>query len=245
MMILAFFRTVIWFIYFFGALIVMLPLMYKTRRLKDAGDVEGYRKILFKYVNLWMSTLMKLAGCKVNVKGLENIPKDRAVVFIANHQGDYDVPITMTCLGAPPAMVAKIETKKIPMVRTWMELLDCIFIDREDPRQAIGAMKNAGQILASGRSILAFPEGTRSRGDHMNEFKTGVFKIPFHAGAPIVPVVIDGSYKIMEANHNLMCPGTVNLTVLPLIETKDLSRAEQKLLPDQIAEMIAKEKGNC
>ena len=242
---MAILRTIVWFLYFFGSLILLLPMMYRAKHLKAAGDDAGCRRILDKYVTMWMRTLMKLAGCKVNARGLENIPKDRAVVFVANHQGDYDVPITMTMLGAPPAMVAKIETRKIPMVRTWMELLDCIFIDRQDPRQAITAMRGAGQILEAGRNIVVFPEGTRSRGDHMNPFKTGVFKIPFSAGAPIVPVVIDGSYKIMEANHNLMCPGTVNLTVLPPIETKDLDRAAQKALPNQIAEMIAQDKGHC
>ena len=242
-LILGFFRTIVWFLYFFGSLICLLPVMYKGKRLKEQGDVEGVQKILNKHVQHWMATLMKIAGCKVTVKGLENIPRDRGVVFVCNHQGDYDVPLTMVYLGAPPAMVAKIETKKIPMVRTWMDLLDCIFIDRDDPRQAITAMKGAGEILKAGRNIVVFPEGTRSRGDHMNEFKTGVFKIPFGAGAPIVPVVIDGSYKIMEANHNLMCPGHVNLTVLPAIETAGLDRHAQKALPNEIYEMIAKEKG--
>ena len=244
-LVLGFFRTIIWFLYFFGSLLVLLPVMFRGKRLKEEGKTEELRKILDKYVPMWMSTLMKIAGCKVTVEGLENIPKDRGVVFVCNHQGDYDVPLTMVYLGAPPAMVAKIETQKIPMVRTWMELLDCIFIDREDPRQAITAMKGAGEVLKAGRNIVVFPEGTRSRGDHMNEFKTGVFKIPFSAGAPIVPVVIDGSYRIMEANHNLMCPGHVKLTVLPAIETAGLDRHAQKALPAEIAQMIAKAKGLC
>ena len=236
------FRSIVWFIYFFGSLICLLPQMYKAKRLKAAGDDAGCRKVLDKYVPMWMSTLMKIAGCKVTVKGKENLPKDRAVVFVCNHQGDYDVPLTMVNLGAPPAMVSKIEVRKIPMVRTWMELLDCIFIDRNDPRQAITAMRGAGDVLKAGRNIVVFPEGTRSRGDHMNEFKTGVFKIPFSAGAPIVPVAIDGSYKIMEANHNLMTPGHVTLTVLPVIETAGMDRAAQKALPEQIAAMIAQAK---
>ena len=235
---MAILRTIVWFLYFFGSLVVLLPCMFRAKRLRREGKLEQSREIVFRRVNRWMSTLMKLAGCRVEAEGLENIPKDRSVVFVCNHQGDYDVPVTMTALGDPPAMVAKIETRKIPMVKTWMELLDCIFIDREDPRQALTAMKGAGEILASGRNILVFPEGTRSRGDAMNPFKTGVFKIPFGAGAPIVPVVIDGTYKIMEANHNLMCPGTVRLKVLPPIETAGLSRMEQKALPDQIAEQI-------
>ncbi len=185
---MAILRTIVWFLYFFVSLVCLLPAMYRAKHLKKIGDDAGCRKMLDHYVPMWMSSLMKIAGCKVNVKGLENIPKDRAVVFVCNHQGDYDVPITMVHLGASvPAMVAKIETRKIPMVRTWMELLDCIFIDRQDPRQAITAMKEAGKVLEAGRNIVVFPEGTRSRGDHMNEFKTGVFKIPFNAGAPIVP----------------------------------------------------------
>ena len=237
-------RSIVWFLYFFGSLIVLLPVMYKAKRLKDAGETEEVRKILNKQVTRWMSTLMKICGCKVTVKGLENIPRDQGVVFVCNHQGDYDVPVTMVHLGNPPAMVAKIETRKIPMVRTWMELLDCIFIDRDDPRQAITAMKGAGDILASGRNIVVFPEGTRSRGDHMNEFKTGVFKIPFGAKAPIVPVAIDGTYRCMEANHNLMCPAQVTLTVLPAIDTSTLDRHAQKDLPAQIAQMIADAKAH-
>lgn len=67
-------------------------------------------------------------------------------------------------------------------------------------------MKEAGALLARGESVIVFPEGTRSKGDAMGEFKHGAFKMAFAAGAPLVPVVIDGSYKIMVANHNLCVP---------------------------------------
>lgn len=239
---MALLRTIVWFIYFFGALIVLLPKMYKAKKCKESGDEAGCRAILDHYVPKWMGTLMRIAGCTVTVNGLENIPKDRAVVFVANHQSDYDVPLTMVYLGKPPAMVAKIETMKIPLVSTWMKLLDCIFIDRENPRQAVSAMKEAGKTLESGRNIVVFPEGHRSKCDKMQEFKSGVFKIAFSAGVPIVPVAIDGSYKIMEANHNLMCPGHVTMTVLPMIETAQMDRAAQRALPDQVAQMIAQAK---
>ena len=234
--------TVIWLLYAAISILCFLPSMFKARKLKAAGDPH-YRKIMDKCVHMWMSSLLKLACCKVNVKGLENIPKDRAVVFACNHQGDFDVPVTMVHLGAPPAMVSKIEVKKVPLVREWMDLLDCIFIDRKDPRQAISAMRGAGDILAAGRNIVVFPEGTRSKGDNMNEFKHGVFKIACNAGAPVVPVVIDGSYKVFEDNFNLICPATVNLTVLPPIETAGMDRLTQKALPDTVHDIIAHAKG--
>ena len=234
--------TLIWLLYAAVSILCFLPSLFRARKLKADGDA-GYRKIMDKCVHTWMSSLLKLAGTRVHVDGLENIPKDRAVVFVCNHQGDFDVPVTMVNLGAPPAMVSKIEVKKVPLVRDWMDLLDCIFIDRKDPRQAISAMRGAGDILAAGRNIVVFPEGTRSKGDNMNEFKHGVFKIPCAAGAPIVPVIIDGTYRVFEANHNLIVPAKVNLTVLPPIETAGMDRLTQKALPETVHDLMAKAKG--
>ena len=239
---LAVLRTLVWFFYFFGALIAITPKMYRAKKLKAAGDEAGCRAIVDKEVTNWMATLMKIAGCAVTVNGLENIPKGRAAVFTPNHQSDYDIPLTLVYLDRPHALVAKVETLKIPLVRTWMKLFDCVFIDRKNPRQAVAAMKEAGALLGRGESVIVFPEGTRSKGDAMGEFKAGAFKMAFDAGAPIVPVVIDGSYKIMEANHNLMRPGHVVMTILPPIETADMDRAARKALPGQVAAVIAAEK---
>ena len=234
--------TLIWLIYAALSILCFLPALFKAKKLKAAGDM-GYRTIMDKCVHSWMKSLLGLAGTRVTVEGAENIPQDRACVFVCNHQGDFDVPVTMVHLGNPPAMVSKIEVKKVPLVRDWMEVLDCIFIDRKDPRQAIAAMRGAGDILASGRNVCVFPEGTRSKGDHMNEFKHGVFKIPCAAGAPIVPVLIDGTYKVFEANHNLILPAKVKLTVLPPIETAGMDRLTQKALPETVHDLMAKAKG--
>ena len=234
--------TLIWLIYAVLSILCFLPFMFRAKKLKAQGD-SRYRSIMDKCVHSWMASLLKIGFIRVHVEGRENIPADRAVVFVCNHQSDFDVPVTMVHLGNPPAMVSKIEVQKIPLIRTWMDLLDCIFIDRKDPRQAISAMRGAGSILEAGRNIVVFPEGTRSKGDHMNEFKTGVFKIPCSAGAPIVPVVIDGTYKIFENNFNLICPAKVNLTVLPPIETAGMDRLAQKALPEQVHDVIAKAKG--
>ena len=179
---MAILRTIVWFFYFFGALIVLTPKMNEAKRRKAAGDESGCRAIVDRYVPMWMSTLMRIAGCTVTVNGLENIPKDRAVVFTPNHQSDYDIPITLVHLDRPHALVAKVETLKIPLVRTWMKLFDCVFIDRKNPRQAVTAMKEAGALLARGESVIVFPEGTRSKGDAMGEFKHGAFKMAFAAG---------------------------------------------------------------
>ena len=238
---MAILRTLWWFIFFFGSLLFLAPSMHKAKKWKAAGD-ERAEALIHKKVTWWAQSLLDITGVTVTVTGRENIPANRAVVFTPNHQSNYDIPLMLTQLDCPHALVAKIETKKIPLVRTWMELLDCVFLDRENPRQAVAAMNEASKVLERGKSVIVFPEGTRSKGDAMGEFKSGAFKMAFKAKAPIVPVVIDGSYKAMEANGNLMCPAHVNIHILPSVETANLDRTAQKELPVQIAAMIAENK---
>ena len=236
---MALLRTIVWFVYFFGALLFYIPDMRRAGRLKAAGQEEEVRAILEKDVRMWAGTLMKLAGVTVTVKGAENIPTDRAVVFTPNHQGDYDIPLMLLYLDRPHALVAKVEAGRIPLVREWMRLLDCVFIDRANARKSMEAMNRAGELVKEGKSVVVFPEGTRSKGDRMGEFKAGAFRIASKVGADIVPVAIDGSYKIMEANGGLMKPAHVNVTILPPVSTAGMDRAALKQLPEQVAGLIA------
>ena len=239
---MALLRTIVWFLYFFGALTALMPQMMHAQRKKARGDADA-KAFIHRYVRMWAGALLRIAGVTVTVKGQENIPKGRAVVFTPNHQGDYDIPLMLMYLDEPHALVAKIETMKIPLVRTWMKLLNCVFIDRKSPRRSMEAMRQAQALLQAGESVVVFPEGTRSKGDAMGEFKAGAFRIACKAGAPVVPVAIDGSYKIMEANHNLMKPAHVNITILPPVETAGLERTAQHELAAQVAQAIAAAKG--
>ncbi len=238
---MALLRTIVWFAYFFGALLALSPQMLCAKRMKARADA-GADDYIHRYVRMWAGTLLRIAGVTVTVTGQENIPKNCAVVFTPNHQGDYDIPLMLLYLDKPHALVAKIETMKIPLVRTWMKLLDCVFIDRKSPRHSMEAMREAQTLLENGKSVVVFPEGTRSKSDAMGEFKAGAFRIACKAGAPVVPVAIDGSYKVMEANGNLMKPAHVNITILPPIETKGMDRIAQRELAGQVAEQIRQAK---
>lgn len=238
---MALLRTIVWFAYFFGALLALSPQMIHAKRMKARADAKA-KEYIHHYVRMWAGTLLRIAGVTVTVNGQENIPKGRAVVFTPNHQGDYDIPLMLLYLDEPHALVAKIETMKIPLVRTWMKLLDCVFIDRSSPRHSMEAMRQAQALVEDGKSVIVFPEGTRSKGDAMGEFKAGAFRIACKAGAPVVPVAIDGSYKVMEANKNLMKPAHVNITILPPIETKGMDRNTQRELAGRVAEQIRQAK---
>lgn len=230
-------RTLIWFIYFWLYLLCALPELYKARRLKKRGDIAGHDALVRRQVKKWASRLLKLAGAEIHVSGLENIP-DGPCVFAANHQGYFDIPLLLSQLNQPHPMIAKKEIRKIPLVRDWMEELNCLFIDRENARQAMDCLKKAGELLAQGYSVIIFPEGTRSKGGDIGEFKGGTIRLATRAAVPIVPVCIEGTYKLMEKNNYWIKPAKVEVHVLPSVETAELSREEIKALGEHLRSVI-------
>ena len=236
-------RTILWFLYFWGTLIFLIPQMKKAQRLKSRGELEAARKLVEEKVHWWATSLLRLAGAEITVKGKENLPKGPAV-FVANHQGYFDIPVLLTSLDAPHALVAKKELFKLPLIRTWMELLDCVFIDRDNARQSVTALRTAADsIIQSGSSFIIFPEGTRSKGGPLGEFKNGGFKVAFKSGAPIVPICIDGTYLLMENNNYWIHPAKVQVTILPAVDTKTMTKEESKLIGEAIRKQIAQVKG--
>lgn len=231
-------RTVIWFIYFWLFLIAILPYYFKVKRLAKAGQTEEHDKLVFQIVQKWAQSLVKLAGAKVTVRGLENVPRDESVVFISNHQGNFDIPILLGYIDKPKAFIAKIEILKMPIIRTWMTHMKCVFMDRSDVRQSLRTISTAAEYLKQGYSMVIFPEGTRSKGDKLGEFKSGSFKLALKAGAPIVPVTIRGSYRIMEQNGFIIKPAEVEVIISEPISTKGLTKEESADLPEKVREVI-------
>lgn len=232
-------RTIIWFIYFWLYLLAIYPKQkyFEMRKRKGTFD-QGDLKRVDETAQNWARRLLAVAGVTCTVSGMENIPTDRAVLFTSNHQGYFDIPLMITRLGKTNPLVAKKSLENLPFISKWMKLFGCLFLDREDARQSLGVFAEAQKLIESGRSVIIFPEGTRSRQDEAGEFKAGAFKIAVKTGAAVVPVAIDGSYKAMEASNMWIKPAHVQITVLPPIETSELSREEIKHLGIRVRDMI-------
>ena len=233
-------RSIVWYIVFFGTLILDIPAMIRVKMLTKKGLEEKRDKLVYKVTTTWSRILLKVAGVKVTVHGLENIPTDTNVLYIGNHQGNFDIPIYMSQIPGLKGFVSKIEVKKIPGVRTWMEYMYCVFMDRSSIRKSGEAIIEGIKILKSGHSLVIFPEGTRSKGDNMGDFKAGSFKLATKSKVPIVPVTMNGSYKIMENSKKkwIVNPSHVDLYIHPAIETANLTKEEQDVLPTKVYEII-------
>ncbi|MEG2769629.1 MAG: lysophospholipid acyltransferase family protein, partial [Oscillospiraceae bacterium] len=182
-------RTIIWFIYFWLYLLALIPKMHATTKARKNGDWEKCDELAHREVPKWANSLLKLAGVKVTVHGSENLPSVPCV-FVANHESYYDIPIMLTTLGKPFGLMAKKEIMKLPLIRTWMKNLGCVFVDRKDPRAAMQSLNEAEAFVKMGRSMVIFPEGTRAKDGVIGEFKSGSFRIATKAKVPLVPVRI-------------------------------------------------------
>ncbi len=213
-------RTAVWFFSFFAVLPVTLPFMNKAKKLETPERYGYVQGVAYK----WASFLLKVAGAKVRVHGQQHIPNE-PVVYVANHQGNFDVPIMITATKHPKAFISKIEVQKFPIIPRWMELMGCIFIDRSDRRQSIKAIRSGVDTIKSGQSIIIFPEGTRSKGGPIKEFKAGSLTLATSSGAKIVPVAIQGSHHLLETTNRIK-PGVVDVTFLPAIDPADIPNKE-------------------
>lgn len=231
-------RTIAWYANFTLSLIATIPKLYKVKRLGKMGKISEMEECIHRTTSNWAMSQVRMSGAKINIYGKENIPKDIPVLFVSNHQGNFDIAIFMSHIDKPKGFVAKIELNKVPILRVWMKHINCVLMDRSSLRKSVEAITKGIKVLKSGHSLVIFPEGTRSKSDNMGEFKAGSFKLATKANVPIVPVTMKGTYKLMEQNNNKIKPAEVSIYIHPMLETAALSKEEQEALPLKVKEII-------
>lgn len=231
--------------YFYFIILLLLTQIFRLYLFvfKKVISPEKHDYYVYKMVNLWSSYILNVLGVKVNIKGMENLPKENCV-FISNHQGNADFLVLMSRLNTNLGFVAKKEILKIPIVRTWMKEMHCVFIDRENIRKSLIAINKAIENVNNGYSMLIFPEGTRSKSHELGEFKKGSMRVALKAKAPLVPIVLDNSFQVFEASKGKLKPATISMSILEPIYVDDLTKEEKSNLADIIKEKIATELKN-
>ena len=237
-------RTIIAVILFFAYLLFLAPLLLWTRYLDRKGRIADRDRIVTREVGKWARFVIRLAGGTVMVHGLENVPRNTPIVFIGNHQSYLDIPILLGFIDVKKAFIAKIELLSIPGLAGWMRLMQCTFLDRKNMRQSVQAMQEAVQTVRDGHPLVIFPEGTRSRGNTVGEFKAGSFKLALQAGVPIVPFTLDGSWHLLEEKGTVQKAG-VHLTIHKPITTEQLTREEKTALPEKVRSIVVSAMGQA
>jgi len=200
------------------------------------------RNLVRKYVacvtGIWARNIIFMTGSRVRVSGMENLPDSDEICLIGNHQGNIDVPLVLGYIPRRTGFIAKKELRKVPALNLWMIALNCIFIDRKNARKSLAGIHRGISRIKEGNTLAIFPEGTRSRGPRMNPFKTGNLKLIARAGVTIVPLTLNGTYRVFEENHRIRS-SRITLHIHPAIQTSRLSAEQQAALPETLQQLIA------
>lgn len=206
------------------ALVVCVPL-----RLKGAMYELGHAGI---------ALALGCAGIRYAVRGREHVPADRAVVFCANHQSNVDPPVLYRALHRRLHILFKAELRRIPILGIVIEAGGFIPVSRDQKEAALAAIDKAAASIRSGNSFLIFPEGTRSRTDHLLPFKKGGFIMAIKAQAPIVPVAITGGRNAMRKGSAIIRPVRMTVRIGEPVPTAGYTVAQRDALIAIVRERI-------
>lgn len=221
--------------------LIMAPLLIVATILAALATIIGSmlgfsRSMGYWPGHIWARIFCILSFVRVKVSGASNISKGRSYIFVANHQGAYDIFAIYGWLGHNFRWMMKKSLEKIPFVGYSCKVSGHIYVDNSRPSAVRATMEEAEKRLAGGMSVVVFPEGSRTLDGHMHQFKRGAFQLAVEFGLPVVPVTIDGAFDVLRRGDWLPRPGTIKLTIhQPILPNADGRHELSQLMAESAA----------
>ena len=162
---------------------------------------------------LYSPGIIFLAGASLEVKGEEKISPEETYIFLSNHQSFMDIPTLFRGIPNRLHFVAKKGIKYVPFIGWYMLAMGMIFIDRLKGSQSMKSLKKAATLIRRGRSVILFPEGTRSAEGEITPFKKGAFILALEAMVKIVPVALVGTGNLLPRGSGIFHPRDLSLAI--------------------------------
>lgn len=197
------------------------------------------RQKIYERMQLLSRKLVKSTGMDITVIGEENLPSSGPVLYVATHKSVFDIVILVTLIKEPVIFIGKKEIKDMPFVHQWFDSMGCIYMDREDKKNALQSIIKGINELKQGQSIVLFPEGTRRMDNTIGHFKEGSFKLATKTQVPIVPIALSNTYQILEEKRRIQRT-KVKVNIGKPIETALLSLEEQKSVAGYVQQEVNK-----
>jgi 1-acyl-sn-glycerol-3-phosphate acyltransferase len=232
-------RTILVMLFVVLYLIITIPV---ALILKLIGIWKPHCKevVSLRMIQWVFRVILFLSGVHLTIKGKENIPDDRPVLYVGNHSSYFDVVVGYTCVKGLCGFIAKKEMLKIPLLSMWMKHLHCLFLDRANVKEGLKTILAAVSQIKAGISIWIFPEGTRSKDGKMLPFKEGSMKIAEKTGCPIIPVALFHTADVFENHQPFIRKTDVTIRFGTPIDPKSLSKEEKKFLGTYTQSVIQK-----
>ena len=178
------------------------------------GFIDKKGKLISFGIRCWSKILIFFSGVKIKIIGLENLKKDKNYIFASNHESNFDIPLIFSSINLHLVSIAKKELKKIPIFGWAMKSGQHIFIDRFNKIEALKSLKLAkNSIIKNPRSIIIFPEGTRSFDGKIKQFKKGGLSIAFDLEMDVVPIAVCGTRNVLKRGSIFIKPCPIQLRI--------------------------------
>lgn len=178
------------------------------------------------HARLWSRLALAMSGVSVTLSGSEHIPTG-PVIFMSNHQSNYDIFSLLAAMPRQIHWIAKKELFDIPFFGHSMRRGGYIPLDRSDGRKALQSMDEAAATIHQGKSVVIFPEGTRTTDGNLLPFKRGGFILARKAAVPVIPVTINGSGRVNPGGQIKLKSGNIHIILHPpLVAPLELRRSE-------------------
>jgi 1-acyl-sn-glycerol-3-phosphate acyltransferase len=187
---------------------------------------------------LWCKAILRAAGVRLRIHGAENVPRNEARLYAANHVSWFDV-FALAAYLPRYRFIAKKELFKIPIFGTAARAAVAIEIDRENRKAAFAAYELAARDVKEGVSVVVYPEGTRGRSYELRPFKKGPFVLAIAAHVPVVPTVIHGTIEIQPKGSLRIRPGVIDIYFLEPIPTAGLTYDDREELMQSVWHRMA------
>ena len=198
----------------FIALPILLVLTILTALVTIVGSWIGDPHVWGYYPGkIWSQLFCYVLLIPVKVVGHPEVLDKTSYVFVANHQGSFDIFLIYGFLGRNFKWMMKKSLRKLPFVGKACESAGHIFVDRSGPKKVLETIRQAKASLKDGVSLVVFPEGARTFTGHMGYFKKGAFQLADELQLEVVPVTIDGSFKILPRTGKWIHPYRMILTI--------------------------------
>ena len=154
---------------------------------------------------IWSRLFCYILLIPVKVIRNKNVHKNKSYVFVANHQGSFDIFLIYGFLNRNFKWMMKKSLRKAPFIGKACETARHIFVDKSGPKKIMETINQGRHTLKDGMSLVIFPEGSRTYNGHMAEFKKGAFMLADELQLPVVPLTISGSFNILPRTGKYLC----------------------------------------
>ncbi|MDR0732596.1 MAG: 1-acyl-sn-glycerol-3-phosphate acyltransferase [Dysgonamonadaceae bacterium] len=218
---------------------VFLTITALTALITIVGCVCGGERIFGYYPGaIWSRLVCIISLCRVKVTGKEKLNGKQSYIFVSNHQGSYDIFLIFGYIGQSIKWVMKQSLRKIPLVGYACERAGFIFVDNSSPKAAAKTVQIAEAKLQNGASVVIFPEGSRTSTGKMSRFKKGAYQMALDLKLPIVPITINGSFRVLPIHTYFPHPHTMELIIHDPIETASIQAENIREITVKIKDLI-------